>query len=73
MLVCLSVYVRASDTLMPFENPAVQSSVRTTIVMFHRLDSLVKPTDVCTLPVVLIGGFALGYPTRNPGKTQIRF
>ena len=67
------IYAKVSDTSVPFENPDVQSSVRTTTVMFHQLGSLVKPTDACNPSVVLIGESALGYPTRNPSKTQIRF
>ena len=65
------VYIKVLDTSMPFENHDVRSSVRTTTVMFHRLGSPVKPTNACNLPVVLIGGFARGYPTRNLGKMQI--
>ena len=65
-------YSKVSDTSMPFENPDVRSSVHTTTVMFHRLDLPVKPIDVCNRLVVLIGGFAQGYPTHNLGKMQTR-
>ena len=65
-------YTKVSDTSMPFESRDVRSSVRTTIVMFHRLGLPVKPIDACNPLVVLIEGFAQGYPTRNLGKMQTR-
>ena len=69
---CSFVHAKASDTSMPSENHDVQSSAHTATAMFHRLGLPVKPIDVCNQLVVLIGGFAQGYPTRNLGRTQIR-
>ena len=72
MVIWIIFYSKVSDTSMPFENHDVQSSVHTTIAMFHRLGSPVKPIDACNPLVAPIGGFVLGYPTRNLGKMQIR-
>lgn len=57
---------------MPSENHDARNSVRTAIVMFHRLGLPVKPIDACNPLVVPIGGFAQDYPTRNLGKMQTR-